>query len=103
MRAVVGVDIGSSSIKAVLFVPETNEVLHIVREPLRSRVATSGLEEDPNIIRDQAFTSLRSLTSFAAANNHSIEAIAFTGQMHGGLIVDRELLPLTNFITWQDK
>src|SRR5438309_825052 len=103
MRAVVGVDIGSSSIKAVLFAPETNEVLHLVRQPLRSRVSAPGFEEDPKIIQDQAFATLKSLTSYAIANHHLIEAITFTGQMHGGLIVDRELKPLTNFISWQDK
>ena len=49
------------------------------------------------------FALIRSLASFAKSHNHSIEAIAFTGQMHGGLIVGSTLQPLTNFITWQDK
>ena len=84
MRTVVGVDIGSSSIKVVLFAPETNEVLHIDRQPLRSRITSTWFEEDPNIIRDQAFRSIGSVSSLAKASGHMIEAIAFTGQMHVG-------------------
>jgi len=103
MRTVVGVDIGSSSIKVVLFAPETNEVLHIDRQPLRSRITSTWFEEDPNIIRDQAFRSIGSVSSLAKASGHMIEAIAFTGQMHGGLVVGSDLQPLTFFITWQDK
>jgi gluconokinase len=103
MRTVIGIDIGSSSIKAVLFSSEMNELLHVERQPLRSRVSPAWFEEDPEIIRAQAFESIRSLTSFAIGYNHTIEAIAFSGQMHGGLVVDEKLQPLTHFITWQDK
>jgi sedoheptulokinase len=106
MKAVIGIDIGSSAIKAVLFDLDEMSVLHTSRIALDSRIFPTPpghFEEDPDIIRIQAFNVIRSLAQFASEKAITIEDIAFTGQMHGGLLVDSRLEPLTNFITWQDK
>ena len=106
MNCTIGVDIGSSSIKAVLFAPEIPVVLKSERRPLMSRFPSlipGRFEEDPYAIRTEVFEVLLVLAQFAREQNHKIKAIAFTGQMHGGLVVDSNLRPLTNFITWQDK
>jgi len=106
MNCTIGIDIGSSSVKAVLFAPEIPEVLKSENRSLKSRVLslTPGrFEEDPNEIRTLVLEVLSVLAQFARASNHKVNAIAFTGQMHGGLVVDANFQPLTNFITWQDK
>ncbi|HET6401014.1 MAG TPA: FGGY family carbohydrate kinase [Candidatus Kapabacteria bacterium] len=106
MNAVMGIDIGSSAIKAVLFDADARVVIRQERRPLKSRVWTSNashFEEDPIAIRDAAFGIIHSLADFAKEHGHEVKAIAFTGQMHGGLLIDATLRPLTNFITWQDK
>ena len=110
MKAIVGVDIGSSALKAVLVRKNVDgslsEDVEIFHEPLRSRVADipeGHFEENPVIIREQVFEILRKNVASASEKDLTIEAIAFTGQMHGGLIVDRNLEPLSHFITWQDK
>ncbi len=106
MKAVIGIDIGSSAIKAVLFDLDGMSVLHAERRNLNSRILESApghFEEDPNAIRAQVFDILRAIADVARKEATTIEAIAFTGQMHGGLLVDVNLKPLTNFITWQDK
>ncbi|HZK76257.1 MAG TPA: FGGY family carbohydrate kinase [Candidatus Kapabacteria bacterium] len=106
MKAVMGIDIGSSAIKAVLFDADAKAVIHGGRRQLDARVQvlqTGHFEENPIAIRDAAFGIIHSLADFANEHGHEIEAIAFTGQMHGGLIVNDRLQPVTNFITWQDK
>ncbi len=106
MRAVIGIDIGSSAIKAVLFDTEGMLELHSEHRALNSRIADtlqSHFEENPKLVRAQVFDILRSFARFARESAITIEAIAFTGQMHGGLLVDANLDPVTNFITWQDK
>ena len=106
MSVVIGLDIGSSAIKAVLFDSDAQQVLSSDRQDLNSRVLNlppGHFEEDPNNIRKQAFAVIAALALEAKQQNRTVEAIAFTGQMHGGLIVDSKLEPLTNFITWQDK
>src|ERR1700733_8723316 len=102
----IGVDIGSSSIKAVLFSTEISEVLKAENLPSKSRILSlppGKFEEYPNAIRTSVLEVLSVLAKYAKEQNHKIRAIAFTGQMHGGLMVDENFNPLTNFITWQDK
>ncbi len=101
MKAVIGIDIGSSAIKGVLFAPE--EMLHSVRRGGRTPRGFTHFEENPIAIRDAAFEIIHSLADFSKEHKHEVQALAFTGQMHGGLVVDAMLRPLTNFITWQDK
>jgi len=108
MSVVIGIDIGSSAIKAVLFAAEKQDVIHSVRRSGQtSRGAMDGasghFEQDPIAMRDAAFSIIHTLTAFANERGDNVEAIAFTGQMHGGLLVDAALRPLTTFITWQDK
>ncbi len=106
MNAVIGIDIGSSSIKGVLLDRNGMSVLSCEHRVLNSRFVQSPsghFEESPNRIRAQVFDMLRSIAEFAREKTITIEALAFTGQMHGGLLVDSHFEPLTNFITWQDK
>ena len=106
MSAVIGIDIGSSAIKGVVFDGDVRSVIRSERRALESRITPSRpghFEENPMAIRDAAFGIIRSLAAFANDHRREIKVIAFTGQMHGGLLVDNNLRPLTNFITWQDK
>jgi len=106
MNVVIGLDIGSTAIKAVLYSQERNAVLHSHRSPLEARVSTripGHYEEDPVVIRESAFKVIRELALLAAARGDTITAIGLTGQMHGGLLADANLEPLSNFISWQDK
>ncbi len=98
MSLVIGVDVGSTAIKAVVW--DGNEVLDARRVAMPGRIATdpSYYEHDPIAVRDATFELIRQL-----ASGHDITGIAFTGQMHGGLVTDRELNPVTNFATWQDR
>jgi len=101
-----GIDIGSTSIKALLFNADEKKVLSMYARNLDSRVRAAPahyFEEDPIRVRDLTFEAIREATQYAKSQGKSIERIAFTGQMHGGLFVDKDLQPLTNFVTWQDK
>ena len=108
MSAVIGVDIGSSAIKAILYGLDNGRIRanpRIITSELQSRIATSPnrFEEDPILLRDQVFEAIQRLAIIASESRQTITGIAFTGQMHGGLLVDSELNPRTNIITWQDK
>ncbi|HEY3874709.1 MAG TPA: FGGY family carbohydrate kinase [Candidatus Kapabacteria bacterium] len=106
MNAVVGIDIGSSAIKAMLLGVEERNTLAIESQPLRSRIEGTPpghFEENPRILREQFFEIVRLLSAASKKRNVCIEGIGFTGQMHGGLLVDSALEPVTHCITWQDK
>jgi sugar (pentulose or hexulose) kinase len=94
-----GIDVGSSAIKGVLC--DANIVVRSERVPMPPRLDVGDplkYEHDALQVRDACFELVQKL-----ASNQNIDAIAFTGQMHGGLVVDRDLDPLTNIVTWQDR
>ena len=102
----IGIDIGSTSSKGVLYDVESAIVLRLESDNTRPLIA--GLpeghhEEDASRLRDAAYGVIRRLLEFASERGHAVRAICFTGQMHGGLLVDESLAPLSNFVTWQDK
>lgn len=97
--SVIGIDVGSSSIKGVVF--DGQEILRSERiaMPPRLEVGESlKFEHEASKVRDETFALIRRL-----ARHQPISAIAFTGQMHGGLIADKDLHSVTNFVTWQDR
>jgi sedoheptulokinase len=60
-------------------------------------------EEAPVPLRETAYDLIERLAKYAETFGYDINALCFTGQMHGGLLVDGKLDPLSNFVTWQDK
>lgn len=100
-----GVDIGSTSIKGVLYDRVKDELIEVISESLDAHVATPPhyYEEDPLIIKDVVFKLLRELSDAATHHGDRLTSLAFTGQMHGGVFLDANLQPVSSFITWQDK
>lgn len=99
----IGVDIGSTSIKAIALEHETRRVLDVVTVLLDSReqgLPSGHHEEDPRRIQELTWGLLLKL---GRAYGERVAGIAFTGQMHSGMIVNARLDPLTNLVTWQDK
>lgn len=102
----IGIDIGSTSSKGVLYDMEAGHVLCVEGDATRPAILglpTGHYEEDPVLLRDAAYGIIARLANYVDAYDCKIASICFTGQMHGGLLVDEKLQPLTNFVTWQDK
>lgn len=57
-------------------------------------------EQDPVRTRDLIFDLIRQVLVDVGK---PIEAIGISGQMHGVLLVDRDMRPVTNLITWRDR
>jgi sedoheptulokinase len=102
----IGIDIGSTSTKGVLYHAEEQRVLRVASDFVRPVIA--GLprgyyEEDPGELKAAVFSIIRALAEHARQHHLRPKAICFTGQMHGGLLVDDRIEPISNFVTWQDK
>lgn len=105
-QAIIAVDIGTSQIKAMLYAPQTGQV---VRQTERSTTSCQiqGLspnwsEADPIKIVALAQEAISEIRADVPANFEAI-AITFTGAMHGILLVDKSGQPLTNLIDWRDR
>ncbi|WP_337018586.1 xylulokinase [Oceanobacillus massiliensis] len=102
MKYVVGVDLGTSSVK-ILLVNQHGEVTEEVSKsyPL-IRKQTGFSEQDPNEWVEQTIEGLTDLLKKFNGNPEEIEGISFSGQMHGLVLLDDHNKILRNAILWND-
>lgn len=104
-KAFLGVDIGTSSLAAVL-TDADGEVLNTlsVANPSAGEPKKDGRnEQDADAILKSVNDLIASCEVFAQTKKLKIAEIGWTGQMHGLVAVDRKLRPLTPFVTWRDR
>jgi len=97
-----GLDIGSSSIKGAVLDLDSSSVSHIVREPFPDPVAgmKSGFHE---VSSEEIFA--RTVSVIDRLCNHAPDATTLLscGQMGGIMLVDQNLRPFTNYLSWRDQ
>jgi xylulokinase len=101
MTALLGLDLGTSAVKAVVVDEEgrvlgtgTREIPMEVPEPQRA-------EQDPAQWWSNAVMAVRAATH--AARVHDVAAIGLDGHMHGVLLLDAAHRPVGRAITWADQ
>jgi sedoheptulokinase len=101
MEHFAGLDIGTSKVSAVVLDAEGGLAAAAARP---NDAGMEGLppgrdEQSPARIHEIALGLLADLTDSVGA----VRALGLTGQMHGVLVADSDLQPLTNLITWRDR
>lgn len=102
MTLLLGIDIGTSSAKAVLFDPETAQTLAVAGQeyPIH-KPAPDRAEQNPEDWWQASVAVVRQVT--AQAGRTDVAAISFSGQMHGTVLLDRAGVPLHPAIIWADQ
>ena len=102
MKVYLGIDVGTSKICVLALDGISGRPIDIVSEKNSSGVkCEKGFsEQDPKIIREKTIYLVNKIRRRIKSE---ISGVGITGQMHGMLLVDKSLKPLTNLITWQDK
>lgn len=100
-KKLIGLDIGTTTISALLLDAAAGDVLDVVT--LENNASLKGgadweALQNPNGILDQAGQILDALL----AKHRDVAGIGITGQMHGILYVDRQGQALSPLMTWQD-
>jgi len=94
-----GIDIGTSSVKAVL-IDQSGAIVGQSSDPLTvSRPAPGFSEQDPLAWWQATVTAVRGLP---AAQRAAVRAIGLSGQMHGATLLDEKDRPLRPAILWND-
>ena len=102
-KYVMGVDIGTTSTKAVLFEPNGEVVAsHHVEYPLYSPTPDTA-EQDPNEIFEAVRCSISNVMQKAGATSDSILCVSFSSAMHSLIAVDENGKALSRCITWADN
>src|SRR5690625_3496694 len=102
MKYVIGVDLGTSSVK-ILLVDQTGRVVQEVSRSYRIIQKKTGYrEQNPKDWVDQTVAGLSDLLVEFEGDPSSIQGISFSGQMHGLVLLDENNDVLRNAILWND-
>ncbi|GGC78864.1 gluconokinase [Undibacterium terreum] len=98
-----GVDIGTTSTKAVLFTHAGAIVAqHAVEYPLIGDIPGMA-EQDPVQIYAAVLSTIQQAVKLAGAGAEEISLVSFSAAMHSLILVDAEGNLLSNSITWADN
>lgn len=102
MTLLLGIDIGTSSVKAALFDPDQQTVVGVAADeyPIH-KPAVDRAEQNAE---DWWAASVRAVRgALAAAGRNDVAAIGLSGQMHGGVLLDAAGEPVHPAIIWADQ
>lgn len=99
----IGVDIGTTSTKTVLFT-ETGDIVSqkSIEYPLYTPTPATA-EQDPEEIWKAVTTSVRNLIETSKIDTSQLLCLSFSAAMHSLIAIDRNGQPLTQSITWADN
>lgn len=99
---VIGLDIGTTSAKSVLFDKHGGVVSeHEVEYPL-SHPFPGWVEQDPEVIELAAIDSIKFTMQKSLINPKDLLGIGISTAMHSIICIDKDLNPLSPSITWAD-
>ncbi|MFT4245350.1 MAG: gluconokinase [Micrococcaceae bacterium] len=103
MKHIIGLDIGTTSTKAVLF-DESGKILETANEgyPLYEDEVDMA-EQDPQEILEAVIEVLYKLVYKSEIEAKSIRGVSISAAMHSLILVDDDMQPLTRSITWADN
>lgn len=103
MRYVIGVDIGTSGTKTVLFDENGNSVAsYLVEYPLY-QPKIGWAEQDPADWWNATYTSINAVINKSGVNAEDIKGVGLSGQMHGLVLLDKDGNVLRKSIIWCDQ
>ncbi|NJL86110.1 MAG: gluconokinase [Leptolyngbyaceae cyanobacterium SM1_1_3] len=100
---IIGVDIGTTSTKAVLFSAKGDVIeQHAIEYPLLSPTADVQ-EQDPDEIFEAVINSVKTVVDQTQIDLGDLAGASFSAAMHSLIAVDTKGQPLTPSITWADR
>ncbi|MCA5004630.1 xylulokinase [Sphingobacterium bovistauri] len=102
-----GIDLGTSSIKVSVIDAQTNKKIASTQYPESEAAILSEqpgwAEQDPQSWWNYTKLAIQKLNALGVYNPKNIGAIGIAYQMHGLVVVDKNLQPLRNSIIWCDS
>ncbi len=102
MKYILGIDAGTSNVKAVLFDEQGHEVCVASRESQTIRNPGKEVEQDMYVVWENVKACVKEVTGSGAADKEDVIGIGVTGQGEGCWLIDGEGKPVQNAILWCD-
>lgn len=106
-QLLLGLDIGSSSIKASIVDAASGQCLASGQSPAEEMemvaVQTGWAEQDPDQWWHHMVLAVKACLQKSGARGEDVQAIGISYQMHGLVVVDKERKPLRHSIIWCDS
>lgn len=106
-RYLLGLDIGSSSIKASIVDSETGKSVVTAQSPADElgmiAINAGWAEQDPEVWWEHTKICISKCLQHRDVSGHEIGAIGVSYQMHGLVVIDRDHRPLRPSIIWCDS
>ena len=102
MDFLIGIDIGTSSIKAGLYDNNCSLIANASGEVKLLHAESGSVEQDPMSFYTICCALIKSLLTKSGVENASIKSLSIDGQMAGILGVDEDMNPVTPYDSWLD-
>ena len=102
MAYFMGIDVGTSSVKALIMDGEGTEIGSASRKYDVLKPQMNYAEQDPEEIWEAVKGTLLELSKRYPKETEKLKGISYSGQMHGLVLVDAFGKPVCNMIIWQD-
>ncbi len=103
MEYFVGIDLGTSSVRAVAVDPDGNAAAAGQCEYDIQKPELDRAEQDMDQLWEATVQAIRKMLAEKPEIRDEVRGIGFSGQMHGLVMVDREIRPVGNAIIWADQ
>jgi gluconokinase len=98
----IGIDIGTSSVKAITFDPHMREIAHAAEEVKSHHDDAGAAEQDPKAVYQSVMNVLSSAAQDAQRQGYTVERVGLSAAMHSLIPVDDNGTPLGPSMTWMD-
>lgn len=103
MQHILVLDVGTSSLKAMLYTGDGRLLNRASQEYHSEFSANSYVEQNPRTWYDALYATLKQSAAYITAGNIHLDAIAVTSQRASVIPIDADGYTLYNAIMWQDK
>ncbi|WP_370519537.1 gluconokinase [Listeria sp. PSOL-1] len=100
---IMGVDIGTSSTKAVLFDQSGNIIMNYAVHYELITDIDGKAEQDPAEIFAAVVEAIQGVMARSNLERDKLKAVSFSAAMHSLILIDNHDKPITNCITWADR
>ena len=103
MHYLIGIDVGTSATKTVLFDEQCRAVASASKEYPMAQPHNGWAEQNPEDWWDATVETIRAVLAQSGVDPHAVKGLGLSGQMHGLVMLDEQCAVIRPAILWCDQ